>query len=357
MLGNGLGDSQVGVRVLESGWEPGEQIIIGYVRAKRYWWVTIVRLGLPTFQSIRKITMSEKKLSDPAWVKSNGIEIVCDTFGEPSAPPLLLIMGLATQMIAWDSDFCMQLAARGYWVIRFDNRDIGLSTKFDEAGVPDVISMMWARIQGNPVQAPYTLRDMVEDTIGLLDVLEIEQAHIVGMSMGGMIAQLIAIHHPERVLTLTSIMSSTGDPDLPPPRWDVMGILVKPKPLERSAYIDHTLSTWRAVSGTGYPFPEERIRQLAVRSFERGLSPGGKMRQLAAILASKNRTQALKSVTAPTLVIHGDADPLVPVECGIATANAIPGAKLMIVEGMGHELLSEVESRLIEAIADHAVSQ
>jgi pimeloyl-ACP methyl ester carboxylesterase len=265
-------------------------------------------------------------------------------------------MGLATQMIAWDDAFCIQLAARGYWVIRFDNRDIGLSTKFDEAGVPDIISMMWARIQGHPIQAPYTLRDMVEDTIGLLDALEIDRAHIVGMSMGGMIAQLIAIHHPERVLTLTSIMSSTGDPELPPPRWDVMGILVKQKPLERVAYIDYTLETWRAVSGTGYTFPDARIRQLAERSFERGLSPGGKMRQQAAILASGSRTQALKSVTAPTLVIHGDADPLVPVECGIATANAIPGAELLIIEGMGHELYSEVEPRLIEAIASHAAS-
>jgi pimeloyl-ACP methyl ester carboxylesterase len=295
--------------------------------------------------------------SEPARVKSNGIEIVYDTFGEPNAPPLLLIMGLATQMIAWDNDFCKQLAAKGFWVIRFDNRDIGKSTKFDEAGVPDIITLMWKRISGYHVQAPYTLRDMVKDAIGLLDALEIERAHIVGMSMGGMIAQLITIHHPERVLTLTSMMSSTGDPELPPPRWDVMGILATPKPLERAAYMDHTLNTWRKVSGTGYPFPEARIRQLAERSFERGLSPGGKMRQQAAILASDSRTEALKTVTAPTLVIHGDADPLVPVECGIATADAIPGAKLMIVEGMGHELLSDVESRLIEAIASHAISQ
>jgi len=252
--------------------------------------------------------------SDPSKANCNGIEIVYDTFGEFNAPPLILIMGLATQMIAWDEKFCTQLAAKGFWVIRFDNRDTGLSTKFDEAGIPDGLSLMWARAQGYPIQAPYTLRDMAEDTIGLLDVLKIDRAHIVGMSMGGMIAQIIAIYHPERILTLTSMMSSTGDRQLPLPRSDVMGLLVKPQPADRSAYIEHTLNTWRAVSGTGFPFPEERIKQLAVRSYEQGLNPGGKMRQLAAMLVSKNRTRALKSVTAPTLVIHGEVDPLVPVE-------------------------------------------
>lgn len=293
--------------------------------------------------------------SDPASVEANGIEIVYDTFGEASAaPPMLLIMGLGAQMIAWDEEFCAALAARGYWVIRFDNRDVGLSTRFDEAGVPDIPALMQAAAQGEAIQAPYTLRDMADDAVGLLDALGIESAHVVGISMGGGIAQEMTIHHPDRVRTLTSIMSSTGDPQLPPPKPEAAAILVTPAPTDRAGYIESSIKTWRVLSGPGYPLDEDRTRERAGRSFDRGLSPDGTARQLAAIMASGSHKEALKSVQVPTLVIHGDADPLVPVEGGIDTADSIPGAELMIIEGMGHSLPPEVAPQVIEAIARHA---
>lgn len=292
--------------------------------------------------------------SDPASVEANGIEIVYDTFGKPAAPPMLLIMGLGQQMIAWDEEFCAALAARGYRVIRFDNRDVGLSTRFDEAGVPDILALMQAAAQGEAIQAPYTLRDMADDAVGLLDALGIESAHIVGISMGGGIAQEMTIHHPDRLRTLTSIMSSTGDPQLPPPKPEAAAILVTPAPTDRAGYIESSVKTWRVLNGPAFPLDEDLARERAGRSFDRGLSPDGTARQLAAIMASGSRKEALKSVQVPTLVIHGDADPLVPVEGGIDTANAIPGAELMIIEGMGHNLPPEVAPQVIEAIARHA---
>lgn len=292
--------------------------------------------------------------SEPASVEANGIEIVYDTFGKPSAPPMLLIMGLGAQMIAWDEEFCTELAARGYRVIRFDNRDVGLSTRFDEAGVPDIPALMQAAVQGEAIQAPYTLRDMADDAVGLLDALEIESAHVVGISMGGGIAQEMTIHHPDRLRTLTSIMSSTGDPQLPPPKPEAMAMLVTPAPTDRAGCIESSIKTWRVLNGPAFPLDEDRTRERAGQSFDRGLSPDGTFRQLAAIMASGSRKEALKSVQVPTLVIHGDADPLVPVEGGIDTANAIPGAELMIIEGMGHSLPPEVAPQVIEAIARHA---
>ncbi len=293
--------------------------------------------------------------SESARVKTNGIELVCDTFGDRAARPLLLIQGLGMQMIAWDDEFCAALADRGYWVIRFDNRDIGLSTKFDAAGVPDIPNMIRLQVIGKPVQSPYTLTDMAEDTAGLLDALGIKSAHVVGISMGGMIAQTLATCHPERVRTLTSIMSSSGAPGLPGPKPQVTWILVAPTPTDRAAYIEHEVKLWRSLSGPGFSFDEALTRERAVRFFERGLSPAGTARQLAAILASGSRREALQLLRIPTLVIHGDADPLVPVECGIDTARAIPGAELMIIEGLGHGLPAGVVPKIIDAIAKHAV--
>jgi pimeloyl-ACP methyl ester carboxylesterase len=293
--------------------------------------------------------------ADPAHATCNGIDICYDTFGDPSAPPLLLVMGLGAQMIAWEEEFCAALAARDYWVVRYDNRDVGLSTRFDDAGVPDVMAMMPALMQGQAIQAPYTLRDMADDAAGLLDALGIESAYIVGVSMGGMIVQTMAIHHPQRVRTLTSIMSTTGNPELPMANPEVISLLIRPAPEDRDGYVASQVETWKVLGSPGFPFDEDLVRERAGRAFDRGLCPEGTMRQMAAILASGSRKEALKSLSVPTLVIHGDADVLVPVEGGIDTAAAVPGAKLMIVEGMGHDIPLPVAPRVIEAIAQHAV--
>ena len=292
---------------------------------------------------------------DEAVVKANGIELVYDTFGEASAPPMLLIMGLGQPLNAWDEEFCAAIAAQGYWVIRFDNRDVGLSTKFDTAGVPNLPALMRAAAQGQAAQGPYTMRDMAEDALGLLDALGIESAHVVGVSLGGAIAQEMAIHYPDRVRTLTSIMSTTGAPDLPPPTPKATAILLTPAPMDREGYIENSVQTWHVLNGPAYPLDEDLARARAERVFDRGLSPEGTARQLAAIVTSGSRREALKSVDVPTLVIHGDADPLVPVEAGIDTAEAIPGAELMIIEGMGHSMPAAVASRIVGALARHAV--
>jgi pimeloyl-ACP methyl ester carboxylesterase len=292
--------------------------------------------------------------SDPARVEANGIELVYDTFGKTSAPPLLLIMGLGAQMIAWDAGFCRHLAARGYWVIRFDNRDVGLSTWFDEAGVPDITALYQAQAQGKAVQLPYTLDDMAGDAVGLLDALGIESAHVVGASMGGMIAQLVAIHYPHRVRTLTSIMSTTGDPQLPPPTPEAMSLLLAPPPTDRDGYLDSAVQSSAVFNGPGFPVDEQRARERAALAFDRGLHPAGTARQLAAVIVSGSRRQALRAVTIPTLVIHGDADPLVPVAGGRDTAAAVPGAKMLIIEGLGHALPPATWTQAIDAIAGHA---
>ena len=292
--------------------------------------------------------------AEGAFVKANGIELCYDSFGDPAAPPLLLIMGLAAQMIAWDEQFCARLAARGYRVIRFDNRDIGRSTRLDGAGVPDVGAALMAALAGRPVQAPYLLRDMANDAVGLLDALGIERAHLVGASMGGAIAQLMSIHHPARVRTLTSIMSSTGEPGLPAPTPQAMTVLLKPTPSDRSAYLESFRQTWKVLRVGSFPDDEARDLERAERNFARGLNPAGVARQLAAILASGGRKSALADLSVPALVIHGDLDPLVPLAAGVATARSIPGAKLQVVKGMGHALPISMWPALIDAIADHA---
>ncbi|MFW9799799.1 MAG: alpha/beta fold hydrolase [Candidatus Thorarchaeota archaeon] len=293
--------------------------------------------------------MPEIPNSGEATAKVGDIEIAYDTFGATSGTPLLLIMGLGMQMIQWDDAFCKRLAAEGYWVIRFDNRDVGLSTKFDDAGLANIPAL----VGGKAVEVPYRISDMASDAVGLLDFLEIDEAHIVGASMGGMIAQSIAIHHPERIRTLTSIMSSTGNPNLPQPRPEVASILVARPPSDRAEYIDYTLGIWRLLNGPKFPVDEELVRERAGRTYDRCYYPYGTGRQLAAILASGSRNDALKDVRTPTLIIHGDADPLIPVEGGIDTAETIPGAELMIIEGMGHSIPTEVEPRIIEAIVRH----
>jgi pimeloyl-ACP methyl ester carboxylesterase len=284
---------------------------------------------------------------------ANGIELCYDTFGERSDPPVVLVMGLAAQMIAWDDEFCSQLAGRGRWVVRFDNRDIGRSTHFDAAGVPDVGAALFAAMQGKAVEAAYRLEDMARDVVGLLDALRIDRAHVVGASMGGAIAQTMAIHHAERLQSLVSIMATTGDPGLPPPTPEATAVLLKPTPLELGAYIESYAATWKVLRAGSFPLDEARDDSRARANHARGLHPAGVARQILAILASGSRKPALAGVRVPTLVIHGSTDPLVPLACGEDTARTIPGADLVVVEGMGHALPVSFWPRIIDAIASH----
>ncbi|MBV9890033.1 MAG: alpha/beta hydrolase [Rhizobacter sp.] len=298
--------------------------------------------------------MSTDTRTRPQRARANGIELCWDSFGDPGAAPMLLIMGLAAQMIAWPDAFCERLAQRGFRVVRFDNRDIGLSTRFDAAGVPNIGAALTAAMQGKPVDAPYRLSDMAADAFGLLDALDIERAHVVGASMGGAIAQTMAIERPERLRTLTSIMATTGEPGLPPPTPEAMGVLLKPPVTTLDGYIRSYLETWKVLRAGSFPEEEALDRERAEAVFARGLNPAGVARQLAAILASGSRKAALRSVHVPTLVLHGDADPLVPLPCGVDTAQSIPGARLVVLPGMGHALPIACWPRIIDEIARHA---
>jgi pimeloyl-ACP methyl ester carboxylesterase len=281
---------------------------------------------------------------------ANGITIEYEEFGDSDAPPLLLIMGLGGQMILWHEDFCHQLAARGHRVIRFDNRDVGKSSWLDHLGTPNVAAVMGAVLARQRISAPYLLRDMAADAAGLLDALRIEKAHIVGASMGGMIAQSVAIESPGRVRSLTSIMSSTGNPDLPPPNPNVMGVLLRPPATSRAESIEGAVMVFRTIGSTGFPFDEADIRERAGRSYDRGYNPAGVMRQLVAIMASGSRKDALGALRVPALVIHGKEDPLVPFAAGEDTAAAISGAELLAIDGMGHDMPRPVWPRMIDAI-------
>jgi len=291
-----------------------------------------------------------------AMVTANGIRIAYETFGNASDRPLLLIIGLGGQMIQWDDGLCLDLAGRGHYVIRFDNRDVGLSTKFDEAGVPNLVAIIGKIMKGEQIQAPYSLDDMADDGVGLLDALGIERAHICGMSMGGMIAQTIAIRHPSRVLSLISIYSTTGNPALPQPKPEVLGLLISPAPKEREANIEHMVKIFRTLAGPGFPIDEKWTRKIMAQSYDRCFCPQGMARQLVAILGHGNRKPALALLKVPTLVIHGTDDPLVPVEGGKDTAEAIPGAQLMLIGGMGHDLPHDgAWPRIVEAITAHTL--
>ncbi|MBV9395334.1 MAG: alpha/beta fold hydrolase [Methylobacteriaceae bacterium] len=291
--------------------------------------------------------------SPEQFAASNGVQLCYDTFGDRNDAPLLLIMGLGAQMILWDDGFCSALAERGFFVIRFDNRDIGRSTKIAGES-PPLPKLIENALTGKPINAPYTLRDMAADAIGLLDALGIERAHVVGASMGAAITQELAIHFPQRLLSATCIMGTSGDPRLPPPTQEAMEVLMSPSPTDKEAFRERFLWTWRVLRGSAFPETEDRERARALRIFERGLNPPGVARQLAAIFASGDRTKALPKVRVPTLVIHGTADPLVPVEGGRAIAAGVPGAKLVEIEGMGHAIPEAVWPRVIGAISDHA---
>jgi len=286
-------------------------------------------------------------------IHANGIELDYDTFGSPRSRPLLLIMGLGGQSIMWDEGFCESLAVHGHFVVRYDNRDVGLSTKFDAAGVPNVLQLMLESRSGKKLEVPYTLDDMPDDAVGLLDALGLETAHVCGASMGGMIAQTVAIRHGRRLRSLTSIMSSTGNPSLPQAKPEAMAVLTAPPPTDRPSSLDAAVRTWRTIGSPGFPFDEAKIRERAGRLFDRSFHPQGSARQLAAILAHGSRVEKLRSVTLPTLVIHGAADPLVPLPGGQDTARAIPGAELLVIEGMGHDLPEGAWPRIVGAISEH----
>jgi pimeloyl-ACP methyl ester carboxylesterase len=290
----------------------------------------------------------------PQIARANGIDICYEIFGDANAEPMLLIMGLGAQMIHWDDEFCRQLAARGFRVIRFDNRDIGKSSRMTGGKRLTAVELLKQRFLKIPVAAPYRLLDMAGDTIGLMDALGIKSAHLVGASMGGMIAQEIAISFPDRVRSLTSIMSTTGNPKVPPPTREAAAMLMAPPPATKEEYFERFAKTWKILRVGSFPEDEALDRSRAQRTFERGLNPAGVGRQFRAVLASGSRKERLRAVKAPTLVIHGTVDPLVRPEGGRDTAASIPGAKLLMVEGMGHALPIPMWPQIIDAIDKHA---
>jgi len=286
-------------------------------------------------------------------VTANGIQIEYETFGASSGRPLLLLIGLGAQMIFWDEDLCQGLAKLGYYVIRFDNRDVGRSTKVEAVGVPNILEVMGKILNGEEVRPPYTLEDMADDAVGLLDALGVQKAHICGMSMGGMIAQTIAIRYPSRVLSLISIYSTTGNREIPKAKPEIMGILMAPRPSIRDAYAEHMTRLFKTITGPRFGFDEAWTRRIMAQSFDRSYCPQGWARQFVAILAQRDRRPALGLLKVPTLVIHGTDDPLVPVEGGKDTAKSIPGARMILIEGMGHDLPhGGAWPQIIEAIVE-----
>jgi pimeloyl-ACP methyl ester carboxylesterase len=277
-----------------------------------------------------------------------GIKLCYETFGDPADPAALLIMGLGAQMVAWQEDFCEELAERRLYVVRFDNRDIGRSTHL-QGPPPSPLQLL-----RYSVSAPYTLADMAQDAVGLMDELEIDRAHVIGASMGGMIAQTLAARHPARVRSLVSMLSSTGGRWVGRPALSSYAIFLRRAPTEREAFIEHATQLFAKIGSRGIPQDTEGVRKIAALSFDRELDRTGAGRQLAAIIASGDRTAELGGITAPTLVIHGTVDPLVSPSGGRATARAIPGAELMMIEGMGHDLPRVLWPRLIDAFAAHA---
>jgi pimeloyl-ACP methyl ester carboxylesterase len=289
-------------------------------------------------------------------VKANGIVLEYEAFGSGEHEPILLISGLGVQMIRWAVPFCEALAEQGYRVIRFDNRDVGLSTHFADV-VPDLAAVANAAARGEPTQAPYTLYDMADDVIGLLDALQIDRAHVVGRSMGGMIAQIVASEHPLRIRSLTSIMSSTGNPSLPQAAPEAMAVLTQrppPPSKDEEAFLAHNVRVARVIGSPGFPFDEEANRSQALAEYRRAYNPAGFGRQIAAMVATGDRRARLNAILAPTLIVHGDADRLIPLAGGKDTAANISGAELMVIEGMGHDLPPELYQTVVLAVARNA---
>ncbi len=285
-------------------------------------------------------------------VRVGDIDVAYEVFGRPEDPALLLVMGLGTQMLGWDEAFCAMLVDRGFHVIRFDNRDVGRSSSMDGAPIPNIQAAM----AGDAGSAGYLLSDMAGDAFGLLDFLGIDSAHVAGASMGGMIAQTMAIEHPERVLSLTSIMSTTGNPAVGQPSPEGMAALLRAPAQSREEFVDGIVEAFRAIGSKGFDFDEDALRAQAAASYDRGYNPIGVARQLVAIIASGDRTPRLAGLKMPVLVVHGEGDLLIDVSGGRATAAAIPGSRLELIPGMGHDLPRQVWEELADMIAANAKS-
>jgi len=281
--------------------------------------------------------------------KVNNIEIEYETIGDPISKPLLLIAGLGSQMLAWSDEMCESFANRGFFVIRFDNRDIGLSTKLEDAGMPDFMEINADYTSGEIPKVPYTLEDMAGDAIGVLDALNIDKAHVCGASMGGMIAQIIAYTHPSRVLSLAVIMSTTANPELPPSKPEILMQFFAPVPSEREAYIEEMVKRDSLIHGT-FAYDEDQSREYRTKEYDRSYYPEGVARQLAAMAVPGNIKPKISAIRAPTLVIHGSEDPFNLVEAGKDIAATIPGAELLILDGMGHSFPREVLPRIENAL-------
>ncbi len=272
--------------------------------------------------------------AEPAFVEANGIRLCVQVLGDPAAEHLLLISGLGSQLINWRDELCGELVDRGFRVIRFDNRDVGLSTHLDGAGVPDPEAVARAMRRGEPPRVPYSLEDMAEDAIGVLDALDIPSAHVMGSSMGGRIGQLLAVRHPERVRTLTSLVSHMGEGHTPPDP-DAVALLTRPAPADREGYLHYSVELSRALNGRG-PLDEAYAWTQAGRAYDRAFHPDGVVRQYAALLSAGSAREALSRLRTPTLIVHGGDDPLIPVEAARSMAEAMPRAELLVIEGMGH---------------------
>jgi pimeloyl-ACP methyl ester carboxylesterase len=279
----------------------------------------------------------------------NNIMIEYETIGDPISKPLILIAGLGSQLLAWSDDICENLAENGFFVIRFDNRDVGLSTKFEDEGIPDMMEISAAYTRGEIPKLPYTLEDMADDAIDLLGALNIEKAHICGASMGGMIAQIIAYRHPSRVLSLAVIMSTTGNPELPPSKPEIMMQFFAPVPSEREAYIDEMVKRDSLIYGI-FIYNEDQGRDYRTKEYDRSYYPEGIARQLTAMAVPGNIKPYITAISAPTIVIHGSEDPFYLIEAGKEIASTIPGAELLIIDGMGHSFPSEVIPPIVNAV-------
>lgn len=286
---------------------------------------------------------------------TNNISLEYDTFGDTDNPAVLLIMGLGAQMIHWDVEFCRRLADKGFFVIRFDNRDVGLSSKMEGAKAPELTAIVVDLLAGKLPKVPYSIDDMAEDAVGLLDHLNIKQAHICGASMGGMIAQLVACNHPERAITLTSIMSTTGNPNLPKSTADAQAALSAPRPDSEEEVIQRAIDNSAIMGSPGFEKDLEFTANRALEAYKRSFYPAGFARQIAAIVASGDRREKLQKLNLPALIIHGTADPLVPVQGGHDTHENIKDSTLKLIEGMGHDLPKGAWKEIIESISQLAL--